>query len=105
MPAAQRQQQPDGALGIPVAAGRRVDVVADVAGEKLDFAGVSDADDVAFFPLTMPLTTGPGTIAVAIALDRSLAAVDLTSGRPTMSSQAERATPARRGGGSPEAGC
>lgn len=27
-----------------------------------------DADDVAFFPLTMPLTTGPGTIAVAIAL-------------------------------------
>jgi multiple antibiotic resistance protein len=25
-------------------------------------------DDVAFFPLTMPLTTGPGTIAVAIAL-------------------------------------
>lgn len=28
----------------------------------------SVADDVAFFPLTMPLTTGPGTIAVAIAL-------------------------------------
>ena len=27
-----------------------------------------DADDIAFFPLTMPLTTGPGTIAVAIAL-------------------------------------
>jgi len=26
------------------------------------------ADDVAFFPLTMPLTTGPGTIAVAVAL-------------------------------------
>ena len=26
------------------------------------------ADEVAFFPLTMPLTTGPGTIAVAIAL-------------------------------------
>jgi multiple antibiotic resistance protein len=26
------------------------------------------ADDVAFFPLTMPLTTGPGTISVAIAL-------------------------------------
>lgn len=25
-------------------------------------------DDVAFFPLTMPLTTGPGTIAVAIAI-------------------------------------
>lgn len=30
---------------------------------------VQDADDdIAFFPLTMPLTTGPGTIAVAIAL-------------------------------------
>jgi multiple antibiotic resistance protein len=27
-----------------------------------------NADDIAFFPLTMPLTTGPGTIAVAIAL-------------------------------------
>jgi multiple antibiotic resistance protein len=27
-----------------------------------------DPDDVAFFPLTMPLTTGPGTIAIAIAL-------------------------------------
>ena len=26
------------------------------------------SDDVAFFPLTMPLTTGPGTISVAIAL-------------------------------------
>jgi multiple antibiotic resistance protein len=26
------------------------------------------ADDVAFYPLTMPFTTGPGTIAVAIAL-------------------------------------
>lgn len=25
-------------------------------------------DDVAFFPLTLPLTTGPGTIAVAVAL-------------------------------------
>jgi multiple antibiotic resistance protein len=27
-----------------------------------------DGDDVAFFPLTMPFTTGPGTIAVAVAL-------------------------------------
>ena len=27
-----------------------------------------DPEDVAFFPLTMPLTTGPGTIAIAIAL-------------------------------------
>jgi multiple antibiotic resistance protein len=32
-------------------------------------APVQESDDeVAFFPLTMPLTTGPGTIAVAIAL-------------------------------------
>jgi multiple antibiotic resistance protein len=29
---------------------------------------VGVADDVAFYPLTMPFTTGPGTIAVAIAL-------------------------------------
>lgn len=29
------------------------------------------ADDVAFFPLTMPFTTGPGTISVAIALSAS----------------------------------
>jgi multiple antibiotic resistance protein len=28
----------------------------------------NNASDIAFFPLTMPLTTGPGTIAVAIAL-------------------------------------
>lgn len=30
------------------------------------------ADDVAFFPLTMPFTTGPGTISVAIALGSNL---------------------------------
>jgi multiple antibiotic resistance protein len=37
---------------------------------KATSAGVAQHsdDDVAFFPLTMPLTTGPGTIAVAIAL-------------------------------------
>lgn len=34
-------------------------------------APASDADEVAFFPLTMPFTTGPGTIAVAIALSAS----------------------------------
>ncbi len=33
------------------------------AGEAVD-----DASGIAFFPLTMPLTTGPGTIAVCIAL-------------------------------------
>jgi multiple antibiotic resistance protein len=31
-------------------------------------APASSAEDVAFFPLTMPFTTGPGTISVAIAL-------------------------------------
>jgi multiple antibiotic resistance protein len=30
--------------------------------------GAQGVDDVAFFPLTMPFTTGPGTISVAIAL-------------------------------------
>ena len=37
-------------------------------------APVAAADDVAFFPLTLPFTTGPGTISVAIAL---------SSGHPT----------------------
>ncbi len=42
-------------------------------------APAAGADDVAFFPLTMPFTTGPGTIAVAIALSasRPSAAIDL----------------------------
>ena len=37
---------------------------------KTEQAGeaVEDASGIAFFPLTMPLTTGPGTIAVCIAL-------------------------------------
>ncbi|HEY7579590.1 MAG TPA: MarC family NAAT transporter [Acetobacteraceae bacterium] len=34
-------------------------------------ASVGDADDIAMFPLTIPITTGPGTIAVAIALSSS----------------------------------
>lgn len=34
-------------------------------------APVGSMDDVAFFPLTLPFTTGPGTIAVAIALSAS----------------------------------
>lgn len=38
-------------------------------GRKQEQAGtVSGAQDVAFFPLTMPFTTGPGTISVAVAL-------------------------------------
>jgi multiple antibiotic resistance protein len=34
----------------------------------LEIASERDASRLAFFPLTMPLTTGPGTISVAIAL-------------------------------------
>ncbi len=35
-------------------------------------AAATGAADVAFFPLTMPFTTGPGTMSVAIALGSSL---------------------------------
>ena len=31
-------------------------------------SGIGPAQDVAFFPLTLPFTTGPGTIAVCVAL-------------------------------------
>jgi multiple antibiotic resistance protein len=34
------------------------------------------SDEIAFFPLTMPVTTGPGTISVAIALGASRPAAD-----------------------------
>ncbi len=40
-----------------------------LAGASQDSAGVSQGD--AFFPLTIPMTTGPGTIAVAITLGSS----------------------------------
>lgn len=44
---------------------------------KTEQAAPADrADDVAFFPLTMPFTTGPGTIAVAIALSASASGGD-----------------------------
>ena len=36
--------------------------------EQAADAAAAPADDVAFFPLTLPFTTGPGTIAVAVAL-------------------------------------
>ena len=42
-------------------------------------APVSEADDVAFFPLTMPFTTGPGTISVAVALSANGPAAGLNS--------------------------
>ena len=41
------------------------------AGQAQEAAG---APDVAFFPLTMPFTTGPGTMSVAIALGSNLPA-------------------------------
>jgi multiple antibiotic resistance protein len=34
-------------------------------------ASAGDAEDIAMFPLTIPITTGPGTIAVAVALSAS----------------------------------
>ena len=38
-------------------------------GRKKDEAGsAGEEEDVAFFPLTLPFTTGPGTIAVSVAL-------------------------------------
>jgi multiple antibiotic resistance protein len=37
-------------------------------GAVVEEATVRDASHLAFYPLTMPMTTGPGTIAVAIAL-------------------------------------
>lgn len=36
--------------------------------KAIDAAPAQQSDDVAFFPLTMPFTTGPGSISVAIAL-------------------------------------
>ncbi|MCW6508964.1 MarC family protein [Lichenifustis flavocetrariae] len=38
------------------------------ARKQVEAAETSNTDDLAFFPLTMPFTTGPGTISVAIAL-------------------------------------
>ncbi len=37
-------------------------------GAVVEEAGVRDLEHQAFYPLTMPMTTGPGTISVAIAL-------------------------------------
>lgn len=47
-------------------------------GRKQEQAAHAEGvEDVAFFPLTMPFTTGPGTIAVAIALGSNLPAGEL----------------------------
>lgn len=45
-------------------------------GGVVEEAGSRDADHLAFYPLTMPMTTGPGTISVAIALGTSGAGAD-----------------------------
>ncbi len=45
-------------------------------------APAAASDDVAFFPLTMPFTTGPGTISVAIALSASRPNAGLTEVLP-----------------------
>ncbi len=41
---------------------------ASIASAEAQPPGSGDVDDAAFFPLTMPFTTGPGTISVAVAL-------------------------------------
>lgn len=38
------------------------------ARKQGEASGATAAEDVAFFPLTLPFTTGPGTIAVSVAL-------------------------------------
>jgi multiple antibiotic resistance protein len=43
--------------------------------QQMDSAEAQPPDDVAFFPMTIPFTTGPGTIAVAIALGSAHPAV------------------------------
>jgi multiple antibiotic resistance protein len=48
-------------------AGDREAAVEEAAGER-------DVEQMAFYPLTMPVTTGPGTISVAIALGTGSAA-------------------------------
>lgn len=40
----------------------------DWEARKRDQAARSSGEDIAFFPLTLPITTGPGTISVAITL-------------------------------------
>ncbi|MFC7690578.1 MarC family protein [Paeniroseomonas aquatica] len=53
--------------------------------------GAEGEEDVAFFPLTMPFTTGPGTISVAIALGANRPAGE--SRRSCPSSPASRPPP------------
>ncbi len=59
-----------GGIVIALAAWKLLNAQDDPAerGAVLEEAGERDADRMAFYPLTMPMTTGPGTISVAIAL-------------------------------------
>ena len=66
---AHRGRPGGGGAGLEHAVGRRGPRGAQAGTGRARRAG---AADVAFFPLTMPFTTGPGTISVAIALGSSL---------------------------------
>ncbi|MCC7199416.1 MAG: NAAT family transporter [Gammaproteobacteria bacterium] len=59
-----------GGIVIALSAWKMLDASEDT-GERdaaVEEANKRDADHMAFYPLTMPVTTGPGTISVAIAL-------------------------------------
>ena len=62
-----------GGLVVAVRGWQMLSAAEDHEERKQDQASeATGAADVAFYPLTMPFTTGPGTIAVAIALGSSL---------------------------------
>ena len=62
-----------GGLVVAASAWRLLSAAGENEARKQDQVSVvSGANDVAFFPLTMPFTTGPGTISVAIALGSNL---------------------------------
>jgi multiple antibiotic resistance protein len=66
-----------GGIVIALSAWKLLNADGSDAGDKeaaIDEAAERNARDMAFYPLTMPVTTGPGTIAVAIALGTDSAA-------------------------------
>src|SRR5262245_43344937 len=60
-----------GGLVLAMAGWRALDAPPPTEVRSPSGAGHSDLANMAFYPLTMPLTTGPGTVAVAIALGTS----------------------------------
>ncbi len=61
-----------GGIVIAMSAWRMLYAGEDGAGERaVEMASERDASRIAFFPLTMPITAGPGTISVAVALGTS----------------------------------